>query len=195
MCPSKHTEKPTELVLLGPPSDWSSLRQEAGLAAVGVSQNQTPRSSGVHSLRICRVEPIDARCFFFLFRSEFTVLFCFRPAACVKRHVEPAATRCADQVNFFFFFLLRTTYLSCASSARLHSAPPPWIWFGLWASLGSSAPGLPQQSDTASTGTAPTQSKYISTWICLQVDSDGLELSSRSCLFVSARDQTDCLMS
>lgn len=164
MCPSKHTEKHTELVLLGRPSDWCALRQEAGLGAVGVSQNQTPRSSSLHSLRICRVDLIDTH-WFFLFGSESTDLFSFRPAACVKRRVEPAATRCADQVNFFSFCCGRPIWV--VSSARLHSAPPPWIWFGLWASLGSSAPGLPQQSDTASTGTAPTQSNYILPWICL----------------------------
>lgn len=80
-----HTEKRTELVLLGPLSDWSALRLEAGLAAVGVSQNQTPRSSRVHSLRICRVELIDARCFFIwkrIYRLLFFSTRCVCTASC-----------------------------------------------------------------------------------------------------------------
>lgn len=69
-----HTERPAELASLGQPSDWPPLGQKAGLAAVGVSQNQPPRSLGFHSLRICRVNLITLRvlflnestCFFFL---------------------------------------------------------------------------------------------------------------------------------
>lgn len=78
MCQSKHAEKHTELVLLGPPSDWSALRLEAGLAVVGVSQNQTPHSSRVHSLRICRVELIDTRCFFYS-EANLQTSFLFDP--------------------------------------------------------------------------------------------------------------------
>lgn len=48
----------------------------------------------------------------------------------------------------------------CLLPARLHSSPP-WIWFGSWASLWASAPGLRRRSGTVSPGTARTQSKYL----------------------------------
>lgn len=58
----------SELASLGQPFDWSPLLQEAGRAAVGVSQNQPPRSSSFHSPRTCRVNPISLQ-FSFLYES------------------------------------------------------------------------------------------------------------------------------
>lgn len=52
-----------------------------------------------------------------------------------------------------------------ASTARSpfppSSSPQTWIWFGLRASSSAFAPVWLRRSDTASTGTAPTPSKYL----------------------------------
>lgn len=74
--------------------------------------------------------------------------------------------------GFFFYFSVHfvcvcTAYLSWVqlpcTPALLSS--PAWIWFGLWASLWACAPGSPVRSGTASTGTAPTQSESLDSFL------------------------------
>lgn len=159
------TANPGRPASLGQLSDWLLLPWEAVLGDEGVSQNQSPRSSDFHSLRMCWVDTVSLRftpCVHTY--STYFLWSCWRTSSAfgARKH----------RWLFFFYFSVHfvcvcTAYLSCVqlpcTPALLSS--PAWIWFGLWASLWACAPGSPVRSGTASTGTAPTQSESLDSFL------------------------------
>lgn len=101
---------------------------------MGVSQNQPPRSSCIHSLRICRVASDSPQLFFFHSYLRFISFLSPNQPRALKCLFDRAAfTNELFSSNFCFlycfFFPFCTTHLSCVST--LHASTPLHHGFGL----------------------------------------------------------------
>lgn len=110
-----YPQEPAELAALGQQADWSTPDKGAGLAAVDVSENQPPRDSSFHSLRICLANPTSPQ---FLIIRQSTSFFFF-----YSYYMRKVLTWvCSPHVDepFSVEFLFCTTCVSCVfPSVRL----------------------------------------------------------------------------